>query len=291
MKPPRLITITFSTRCNQDCIFCGLPGERSDTDLNLFDRVRGLVRPGATVDISGRGEIVLHPRFRNIVDEITFLGATASLSSNGTTLTPEVVDYLLGRSVSILNVSVNSLSEETHRVLTRRSFYSAMMHNLEYLLSRPRNFRITLSMVITGYNWTEMPALVQYGADHGVDAVRLLPLAPGFNYQDPGLQLPDHGLVEAALVEARRISDERRIPIRAPQEGKRGYSLRCRAPWSQFRVDMDGSVKTCCWSDQVLGNVQTQRWSEIWEGPLWQEFRGSVASGAMTYCQQCREFG
>lgn len=292
MSYPQLITLGLSTKCNQDCIFCSSCGIRKDTDLDMFGYITELIQPTSTIDITGQGEILLHPQFREMTQLITERGADCSFATNGSPLSKDVVHYLDSIALKVMNVSVNSLHAETHQKLTKRPFLPLVLSNLEYLFARPRNYRVSLSMVATAYNWHEMPSLVQYAIAHKANSVRLLALAPSIEY-DRDLLVPDTPLVRECLEKSRALANAARLQIVAfsmdPQ--KKGYSSKCKAPWIQFRIDLDGSVKTCCWSNRTLGNIKQQSWKEIWDGPLWQEFRESVRSGAMTYCQQCREFG
>lgn len=293
IAPPTLFTLTMSVRCNQDCIFCAARGDnRSDTALNMFNFIRSEITPGSVVDISGQGEILLHPKFRQIVQYIGEAGARCSFSTNGAALTPDLVDFIDTSSVHLINVSLNSLDRDIYRRLTGRDFLPKIRENLTYLFARLHPFKVSLSMVITAYNSQEILAFTQYGVSVGAASVRLLPLASTIQYYDPGIMPEDTPALREQLTAAINYAHAHKMHIQAfsldPQV--RGYSLKCRAPWQQIRIDLDGSVKTCCWSNRELGNMRTQSLREMWEGPLWNEFRQSVASGAMTFCQNCREF-
>jgi MoaA/NifB/PqqE/SkfB family radical SAM enzyme len=261
----------------------------------MFEKVGDLFGPEMTLDISGTGEILIHPRFRAIVNRVKESGAALSFSTNGIALTPETVDYLLGTTLETLNISINSLVPETHRLLTGRGRLPEVLSNLDYLFGQERRFSLTLSMVITGYNWREMESFVDYGAARltkATDAVRFLPLAPSGKYVDPGL-MPPEGPEFAAMVKQSEDTAKRHGLILQsfnPTPEARGYSKLCSAPWVSMVISMDGPVRPCCWTHRAMGDIREQSWWEIWNGERYREFRESVASGRMTYCQNCREF-
>ncbi len=64
----------------------------------------------------------------------------------------------------------------------------------------------------------------------------------------------------------------------------------CDAPFVKFETIMDGTVAPCCsiWTQQRLGNLDTQTASEIWNSPEAQAMRVSIHDGSFRYCNKLR---
>jgi endo-1,4-beta-xylanase len=55
--------------------------------------------------------------------------------------------------------------------------------------------------------------------------------------------------------------------------------VRCTRPWTGFEVEHDGSVKACCMSHVTCGNANKQSIEEIWNGPVFRDFRRKMIRG------------
>ncbi len=207
-------------------------------------------------------------------------------------MTAEIQDLICDSPLAVLNVSVNSLNPAAHLALTRRPALPTVLANMDRLCARERSFVLTVSLVVTAINYAEMPHFVRWGSRHHVDAVRLLPLAPGIPV--PADLQPDPEPVAVMLAEAKAEARRLGVVLQAPEpqvSGRAGYSQRCRAPWEHMIVDYGGKVIPCCWSPFQVGDLRRQTVQEVWDGPGYAEMRESIRTGAMTHCQYCREFG
>lgn len=61
----------------------------------------------------------------------------------------------------------------------------------------------------------------------------------------------------------------------------------CPAPWREFLIQTDGKVRTCCYSREVMGDLNTQSLPEIWNGPAYRDFRRRIVLRDYTYCRDC----
>lgn len=53
----------------------------------------------------------------------------------------------------------------------------------------------------------------------------------------------------------------------------------CGNPWTHVHVKSDGLVYPCCFSDEVMGDLRTQKFEEIWNGEKYQDLRESLRTG------------
>jgi len=68
--------------------------------------------------------------------------------------------------------------------------------------------------------------------------------------------------------------------------------LNCFQPWEYAQLSVEGDVLPCCailGSDQaqVMGNVHTADFRQIWTGPKYREFRAAAAEGRNAVCNRC----
>lgn len=77
-----------------------------------------------------------------------------------------------------------------------------------------------------------------------------------------------------------RLPPAHPIPNDAPPET-------CGNPWTHAHVKADGLVYPCCFSPEVMGDLRTESFPEIWNGQKYQSLRRSLATGK--YWATCRK--
>jgi len=64
----------------------------------------------------------------------------------------------------------------------------------------------------------------------------------------------------------------------------------CMAPWVNLHVRTDGCVTPCCESWQKLGDINKERFAEIWDGPEITTLRAQMLRGELVEgCRKCFE--
>ena len=67
-----------------------------------------------------------------------------------------------------------------------------------------------------------------------------------------------------------------------------GRQMYCTQPWTTIYVTWDGKLRTCCFNEYQLGDLNNSSASEIWRGPDYRELRQKVISGqAIPDCLDC----
>ncbi len=67
-----------------------------------------------------------------------------------------------------------------------------------------------------------------------------------------------------------------------------GQQMYCTQPWTTMYVAWDGKVRTCCFNEYQLGDLNESTALEAWQGPAYREFRDQVASGhVIPDCLDC----
>jgi MoaA/NifB/PqqE/SkfB family radical SAM enzyme len=66
----------------------------------------------------------------------------------------------------------------------------------------------------------------------------------------------------------------------------------CSEPWATINVNASGDVRTCCFNNQVFGNLARQPFTEIWNGEAYQEMRADHIAGRVpASCSTCVRHG
>ena len=59
----------------------------------------------------------------------------------------------------------------------------------------------------------------------------------------------------------------------------------CKLPWSAILVEVDGTVKCCCFQKIPLGNLNEDTLEDIWNGSMFVALRAAISSGDYkTFC-------
>jgi MoaA/NifB/PqqE/SkfB family radical SAM enzyme len=271
--------------------------ESSYLTIDKLMEMEELINGAETVDITGYGEIIMHPQFKELSNLLTRKNKMFSFSTNGSLLNQAMVDYLDFTSLYLINISVNSLNPVAYKKLTGNGELDRLLANLNYLFSRPHRFLITLSMVVNNYSIRELPQFVETAIQWHAHQVRFLPLTDSITNYPADIILQDTATNRRYLADAERLANHRiRLqtfsfdPATAPNvvEAKR----HCKAPFTQMCIGADGNVAPCCWLGHIsMGNLKETSWQEIWNSDKYADLRQSVVSGNMKYCANCREFG
>ncbi|MBQ3455703.1 MAG: radical SAM protein, partial [Synergistaceae bacterium] len=121
---PQIFSFQFelTSRCNERCRHCYLPGSRNfhdmETDLviDILDQLKDLGTLHVT--FSG-GECLLHPDFIPILKHARENDFSISVLSNLTLLTDEIISALKNANIDLLQASVYSMNPEEHDYITQ----------------------------------------------------------------------------------------------------------------------------------------------------------------------------
>jgi len=297
LNSPKHLMVTTNTLCNYRCVFCNNPKiqhKGAVTVEKLLDLV-DLIESVEQIDITGYGEIMLHPKFREIAKLLTDKCKPFTLSTNGSQLTDDMIDFLDTTILHLINISVNSLDMGTYKEITGADL-GPILDNLSSLFSKKRKYRITISAVMTAYAINELSDLVDFAASNNVDLLRFLPMTSSIKDYPENIVLKDTPENRIKLRDAEdyakfigvKLQSFSFVPSRAVAEKKQ----KCSAPTHQIIINANGNITPCCWLGHVImGNINDKHWRDIWECEQYDDLRRSVHDGDLKYCKDCREFG
>jgi len=149
-------SIETHTVCNQSCRFCPVsiaPREPHFMPTALFDRIimslAGYRTTLKAVFLNNYNEPTLDKRIIDQVRTIKDAGLSAALLTNGTELTPEKIDALLGLgALAYLGVNIASIQREQFMSFHGKDHLERVIQNLDY--AKDRRVAERMAIVVLG---------------------------------------------------------------------------------------------------------------------------------------------
>jgi MoaA/NifB/PqqE/SkfB family radical SAM enzyme len=243
---PWLAQVVVTRRCNLTCGYCTEYDRTSDPAPydELALRLAKLAELRAWAVCLTGGEPTMHPRLPDLVAEMKRLGfKRRMLITNGTRLTPDLIDALNGAGLTDMQISVDGVKPNNVTAKTLQP----LRKKLE-LLAEKATFRVVMSGVIGSAPPEDVLEVVDFAKAHGFTARILL-----VHDQDGQLRLSPEELI--AYDQAKR-----RIGDRANEaQGYRGKMIesgeapfKCRSGSRYLYVDEFGSVHWCAQTREVF---------------------------------------
>lgn len=114
MRPPKIVSITATSRCNLRCVMCdhGVRRvEKQDFDPSLIDKIGEFYAQADVVDLTGLGEPMLSDFFWKTLDRCPAqegVEPVLMFNTNGTLLTTANIDRILRANVRRMRVSIDA---------------------------------------------------------------------------------------------------------------------------------------------------------------------------------------
>lgn len=324
---PREVQLEVTNRCNLDCDMCPrltlLKVPEEDMSEETFEAVLDRLDAPESITLTGWGEPLMHPRLFAFIDRIVerFPGCAVGFTTNGHLLAPGVVDKILGRPISRINVSleelpwesalappapapdgrednpmkggINRIARDGHptppkvvehlrRFLERRDAQAAA--------GQPAP-EVRLQVVLFPDSHAIVPRLVDFAADLGFQAVNLVRLDVRGR---PDLRRPSFEEERELIALARTRAAARGIPLGSVND--HGWILRtashadsqCIRLDNYIYVDVHGNVAPCCLlRGHRVGNLREQSLEEVWRSDALRSFYGREMHPA---CEGCDAF-
>jgi radical SAM protein with 4Fe4S-binding SPASM domain len=163
--------IDITARCNLKCVHCYIRNTSSFGDeltyqeiCNIFDQ---LAEEGCLWLCITGGEPLVRPDFYDIYSYAKQKGFLITLFSNGTLLTPPVVEFLTEQPPFVLDISLYGMTAETYEKVTGiPGSFSRCINGIELALAH--HLPVKLKMVVLTINQHELYDFMQYADKLGV---------------------------------------------------------------------------------------------------------------------------
>ncbi len=299
---PLMVVWHLSQACNLQCQHCcqnagtprGLELSRSEK-LNVLDELATNDVPMLT--FSG-GEPLLAEDFWLILGQARERGFHVSVATNGTLLSPEVVDRLARTGADYVEVSIDAAEPAAHDSLRGGAgYWEKALDGLRALLADGR-MQTGLACTVTRRNFGALEDIIRLSSDLGVGTFRALNFVPTGRARE----LTDLDLAPAQrermleILQTYRDVGSSAVAGTAPQLGRYGvqhygpgrmvalghYGARapgtapllaqylggCGAGRCVLAVLANGDLTPCAFLPVVLGNVRRDHLRDLWRDSM-----------------------
>lgn len=304
---PLRATLQTTDYCNFNCIMCQIHSQRGNHKLKQmpvsgFERiVRELFPTLIEVHPSNIGEPLLSPWFPYLCEKCKEYGVLLDITSNGSMLTESVIMSILPVLLDI-KISFDGIKKETFERIRRGSDYDAIVKNITQFI-RLRNAlssraTITLQMTLFDFNYKELPGIIKFAKELGVDKVKAYPVFSYTESIDKVSFMNALGDYTEFRSQCFSLANELNIPLALAEPPAKGegwinqdlFYQKCRLPWAECFIDYDGAVYPChSHNCKALGNIYSDSSINIWNSEYARSIREGLVSSNLqnTICEKC----
>ncbi len=313
---PVHIWLESSSRCNLDCIICGVrtfnPQKGRDLGADVFQRVKEELFPYLKiVELQGDGEPLMAKNLDNIIDALEEYEIIPFLVTNGVLLTAKLAKRLLMMRGKIW-VSLDGADARTYEHIRPRAKYNRVTENLRSAASIKRSLNngseVGIIFVPTSTNFEQLPTLIEQAKEWGIGSVvvnelHLDGIPARYRYLAISKQRDNlHEAFKRAAVRAEKYGIRLILPAQSIDKaqdesdlktidhnppGSR-FPLKCYSPWDQAFIDSSGNVRPCCAYPDSMGNILTDDFDSIWNSPHYRRIRKAINTESPPYyCRIC----
>ena len=245
--PVKRLTVGLTNLCNLDCDYCLRVAETQHLDFDLLHKVLRQARDyGVTAVTYTGGEVLLHPRFQDVLRCTAELGFSYSFVTNGWYF-PKAVPVLRETKTALYRIffSLDGPTEAAHDAVRGKGSFRKLMAAVA--LCRFYGFPFGINMVVTKRNVRSIEAMAVLWARLGADVVQFMHVLPTSEDYDRALSLtPDER--RAAEQEAAAMNAILKMPVQfaaghsMPVPGTPCVSL----SGETVNLDCRGRLTLCC---------------------------------------------
>lgn len=307
--PPVCLYLEVTNRCNLLCETCPRTFETleppADMSWELFTRIVDQVPEVARVVLHGVGEPMMVKALPRMIRYLKDRGVYVLFNTNGTLLTPKKHQELIDTGLDELRVSLDAADAKSFLAVRGKDFFHRIVRNVRSFTEFQQEIGVEkplVSLWLTGLKETieQLPAFVKLAASMGVKEVHLQRLV--YDESGYGLARPESSLFETlreketrSIEDAAALASDLGVMLDASGATEPGLSLQrqegwsaCRRPWSLMYFTAHGRALPCCiapfsargYDSYTLGDATQQTLREIWNGPVYREFREALLTDA-----------
>lgn len=276
--------IELTNHCPMKCVMC--PRTHSMTRelghmsfatfKNLIDQWHALdptYGNSRVVWLHHYGESLVHPQFDKFIKYGRTLGVPVGLSINPLILTPPIAKRLIESEPHTLWIALDGHDNESFENVrgVPRAYEKSKLNALRFAEMKAASecsTNVELIMINFPQNGPSIDQVTEFWSKiAGIDKFQAKP----FTTWDGSVEIINALNPDPDKMKARQL---------------------CNFPWAKLSVLYTGDIVACCYDydgKYVLGNVNRETLSEIWNGPRIKHLRSSLNSGLVLnrMCQNC----
>ena len=295
LNTPYIVQIFPVYACNFSCNYClhSVPGEKrsfvSETTMLSYEMYKKTIDDLAKfpskvkmLRFAGTGEPLLH---KDIVNMIKYavdknVADTIDIVTNGSLLTHQLSEALIKVGLSKLRISIQGVTNEKYKETMGKKFdLNKLIDQIAYFYHTKEKQKSNTQLYIKVIDCAldegqEEKFFDMFGDICDVIAIEhLLPAVSQINYS--------------------KLSDKTGA---LTQNGNEIINAQiCPQPFYMMQINPDGNVVPCCAMGTacILGNIQTETLSDIWNGEKLRRFRSNqleLNRKLYPLCRECEQF-
>lgn len=291
---PISLSIEPTTSCNLRCPECP-SGLRSFTrptgmlEKNVFEKLVDELAPTLTyLTFYFQGEPFLHPQFLEMVKYANDKGIYTATSTNAHYIDQSTAERIIDSGLNRVIISLDGITQETYEQYRVGGQVDKVIEGTKNLVEAKRKRKNKSTTIVFQYlvvkpNEHQIEEAKQLAIDIGVDEI-LFKTAQIYDYENGNDLIPT----------IEKYSRYKRLPNGKYQLKRKAPIDNCWRMWQSAVVTWDGDVVPCCFdkdSDHVMGNIQEQPFTEVWNNENYKQFRGTLLQGRenIEMCKNCTE--
>lgn len=291
--------IEITSRCNERCVHCYIPGEHrgAEIELSMFQDVLRQCREMNILHLTiTGGEPMLHRNFIEFLMMCREYELSVNVLSNLTLLTDEILDEMKSNYLLGVQVSLYSMNPDIHDEITgvKGSFEKTKSAILKLI---ENDVPLQIMCLIMKYNKKCYQDVVDWAKKHKIQVGYDYVILAKYNHSTENLSCRlSTEEVEEVIWESVHKDPKYLKQIEDESLKKANVSVEdnvCSVCHSSICVNERGNVYPCAgWQDYVVGNVKSMSLQEIWLHSEKIEYLRGLRKRDFPKCIQCsdREF-
>ncbi|MCJ7580188.1 MAG: radical SAM protein [Candidatus Aminicenantes bacterium] len=289
-------------------------------DFTLFEKIAHELFPTAyRVNLSGGGESTLNKNFEKIIELCLYYQVRPIIYTNATTLNRDRIS-LLARSGTVMGISIDGARKDTFEKLRYPAKWKTIIKALD-TIKEVRDeidndeFYPYFGVVIQRDNIKELAAFVELAEHYCFDLIKFSRL--DLYYPELEKKILDPEEADKELAKVLDMATNKRIRLYVPDYGDKRmsesmkslrqkntsfpikmdknnpdrfvkypsfHSKYCQIPWSETLITPEGKVVVGCCTGFELGDINKDKFSDIWNNKLYKKLRWKVNSNKPMSC-------
>ncbi len=290
---PWSISVEPTTSCNLRCPEC-------PSGLRAFSRPTGMMEQYTFEKIINelhgylmyltlyfQGEPYLNPGFLDTVRYANLKNIYTATSTNGHYLTKENAQKTVQSGLSRLIISMDGTDQQTYQKYRIGGKLDKVISGIENLVTARKELKqktpfIILQFIVFDHNIHQIKQVKSMAKKLGVDKLELK-TAQVYDFEKGSQLIP-----EDKNYSRYQKNEDSEYSIKSSLMNK------CWKMWHSCVMTWDGNIVPCCFDKDAkytMGNIQTQSFGEIWNGPKYLDFRSRLLANRkeIDICKNCTE--
>lgn len=291
---PNYFIFEVTPHCQLDCDYCYNVWKHSESypkydtgkykrtemapqDIRiLFSRLQEQTSIGG-VTLTG-GEPMLRVDLEVIAQELVDLKIPVFIATNGELLTKERLTALNNIGIEYVEISLNTLSNNTDRQMGRISNLKRIKQAL--LTAKHLYMNAGLSFLLTRINYYDLENVLKTGFAFKADRIAINTYTcreKNFRYKLTHEQLETALSIADRFAEIYPLRIDVTLPIRFCELNRKHYPHLhfgpCFCGEYKWAIDSQGNLRTCEQNPQILGNLLQTQWEMLRQKPVVKDFK------------------